>query len=108
MAGYLLIASHDPFESVEIQSFFALAQSLARHEETVTVLLVHNGVLPARAGVGARWIDERVGAGVEVLADDFSLRERGITAERLAVGVTAVSLDVAIEQLSQGRKALFH
>ena len=108
MAGYLLIASRDPFESVEIQSFFGLAQSLSRNNEAVTVLLIQNGVFPARAGEGARWIDELVRAGVEVLADEFSLRERGIPASRLAKGVTPVSLDVAIDHLAQGRKALWH
>jgi hypothetical protein len=36
------------------------------------------------------------------------LRERGITADRLATGIEAASLDVVIDQLADGRKALWH
>jgi len=45
---------------------------------------------------------------VQVLADEFSLRERGITAGRLVEGVKAAPLDVVIDQLAEGRKALWH
>jgi len=34
-------------------------------------------------------------------------RERGITRTRLAEGVTPVSLDVVVEQLAAGKKALW-
>ena len=107
MAGYLLIASRDPFESVEIRGFYELAKGLVRERGPVTLALVQNGVLPARAGVRERWIDDLVAAGVEVVADEFSLRERGIPKARLAEGVTPVSLDVVIEHLAEGRKALW-
>jgi len=43
-----------------------------------------------------------------VLADEFSLRERGIAANRLAGGVSASPLDVVVDQLAEGRKALWH
>lgn len=39
-------------------------------------------------------------AGVRVLADEFSLRERGISPRRLADGVAAASLDVVIDGLA--------
>jgi intracellular sulfur oxidation DsrE/DsrF family protein len=107
MAGYLLIASRDPFESGEIRAFYGLARSLAQASEEVTLVLVENGVLPARAGAGERWIGELRAAGVEVIADEFSLRERGIPKARLAEGVTPVSLDVVVEHLGRGRKALW-
>ena len=107
MAGYLLIASRDPFESAEIRTFYGLAQSLAQAREEVTLVLVQNGVLPARAGGGERWIEELRAAGVEVLADEFSLRERGIPEARLVEGVTPVSLDVVVGHLGSGRKALW-
>ena len=47
-------------------------------------------------------------AGVQVLADDFSLRERGIVAQRLVSGVKPSPLDVVIDQLAEGRKVLWH
>ena len=107
MSGYLLIASRDPFESQEIRSFYRLAESLAHAHEQVTLVLVQNGVLPARAGVDGGWIEELASAGVEILADEFSLRERGITRTRLAERVTPVSIDAVVEQLASGKKALW-
>lgn len=108
MSKYLLIESRDPFESQDSRAFYDLAASLARDANQVTLFLVQNGVLGARVGEHSRWYAELRQAGVEVLADDFSLRERGIQAGRLAAGVTASSLDVVVDQLGEGRKTLWH
>ena len=45
---------------------------------------------------------------VEVRADDFSLRERGISADRLQPGVTPSPLDLVIDRLAEGAKAIWH
>jgi hypothetical protein len=42
-----------------------------------------------------------------VLADEFSLRERGIASPELRTGVRAAPLDVLIELLAGGGKALW-
>ena len=106
---YLLIQSRDPFETNEVRYFYQLAVGLARSRTPVTLFLVQNGVLPpARAGARDSVLAELAAAGVEVLADEFSLRERGITLERLAAGVTAAPLDVVVDQLADGRTALWH
>jgi hypothetical protein len=47
-------------------------------------------------------------AGVEVLADAFALRERGIAADRLTTGVAAAPLDVVAERLATGWRAQWH
>ena len=108
MSKYLLIESRDPFESLDSRAFYELAAALSREANQVTLLLVQNGVLGARAGEHARWYAELRQAGVEVLADDFSLRERGIQGSRLAPDVKASSLDVVIDHLGEGRKTLWH
>ena len=108
MAKYLLIESHDPFERRDVDGFYRLARDLARTNNTVTLLLVQNGVLPARAGADDRGLRDLSAAGVEIVADEFSLKERGITPGRLASPVRAVSLDLVIDQLAEGRKALWH
>ena len=46
--------------------------------------------------------------GVTVLADDFSLRERGIPGDRLADKVQASSLEVVVDHLAEGRKVIWH
>jgi DsrE/DsrF/DsrH-like protein len=108
MAKYLLIESHDPFERRDVDGFYRLARDLARTNNTVTLLLVQNGVLLARAGADDGGLRELSAAGVEIVADEFSLKERGIAPGRLASPVRAVSLDLVIDQLAEGRKALWH
>ncbi len=108
MAKYLLIESRDPFEAADVVHHYALAGSLAQAGNAVTLFLVQNGVLPARRGRKSDDLSALAKAGVEVLADDFSLRERGISADGLAAGVKAAPLDAVVDQLAEGRKALWH
>ena len=107
MAKYLLIESRDPFETSDVSYYYELATSLARSGNAVTLFLAQNGVLPARKSAHSGPLTAAVQAGVEVLADDFSLRERAIGPSRLASGVTSASLDVVIDQLAEGRKAIW-
>jgi predicted peroxiredoxin len=107
MPKYLLIESRDPFESVAVGAAYLLATSLAQAGHTVTLFLVQNGVLPARRSGHSPALTAAARAGVEVLADDFSLRERGISTRRLCPGVRAAPLALVIDQLAQRRRALF-
>ena len=108
MASYLLIESRDVIDSNDAAFCADLAQQLAQRGEAVTVFLVQNGVLPARSGVRAGVISELAKAGIEILADDFSLRERGIPSDRLAAGVKSAPLDVVVDRLADGWKAIWH
>ena len=106
MNDYLLIESLDPFESNDVGRHWELAAGLARGGSRVTLFLVQNGVLAARAGARNDALHSVAASGVEVLADEFSLRERGIGA--LATCVKPASLDVVLDRLAEGRKALWH
>ena len=108
MAKYLLIETRDPFESGDVGFYHDLARGLAGEGNQVTLYLVQNGVLSARPGARATGLDELVRAGVEVLADDFSLRERGISAGRLQAGIKPSPLDVVIDGLAEGCKVIWH
>ena len=108
MAKYLLIESRDPFESNDVGFCCDLANRLAAAGNSVTVFLVQNGVLPARAGARSVGIAELINAGVEVLADDFSLRERGIRSDRLQPGIKTSPLDLVVDRLADGCKAIWH
>jgi sulfur relay (sulfurtransferase) complex TusBCD TusD component (DsrE family) len=109
MTKYLLIESRDPFESNDVTQYYDLAANLAKEGNAVTLFLVQNGVLPARKSPKSEPLCSKLAqAGVEVLADEFSLRERGITASQLAPGVKASPLDIVIDQLEDGRKAIWH
>lgn len=108
MGKYLLIESRDPFESNDVGYYYDLAADLRRAGNDVTLFLVQNGVLPVRPGALSDQLARTITAGVEVLADDFSLRERGIMHDQLLAGVAAAPLDVVVDQLADGRKALWH
>lgn len=108
MAKYLLIESRDPFEANDVANVYDLAEGLAKEGNEVTLFLVQNGVLPARPGARSSALASVAGTKVQVLADDFSLRERGIAADALVSGVSAAPIDVVIDQLAEGRKALWN
>jgi len=107
MAKYLLIESRDPFET-DVSTYLDLAANLKKEGNEVILFLVQNGVLPARKSGRSQMLSKLADAGVEVYADDFSLRERGITSGRLAPGVKAAPIDMVVDQLAEGRKALWH
>ena len=110
MAKYILIESRDPFTSNDVGTYFYdLAADLAKEGNEVTLFLVENGVFPARKSAKSDPLCTQLArSGVTVLADEFSLRERGITTSLLAAGVKPAPLDVVIDQLAEGRKALWH
>jgi len=108
MAQYILIESRDPFDSNDVPQFYELAGNLAKNGDTVSLFLVQNGVLPTRQGVKSTALADLAGMGVEILADEFSLSERGIGHDRLASGVKPAPLDVVVDHLADGRKAIWH
>ena len=108
MPRYVLIESRDPFDSSDTGFCVDLATKLAGAKNQVAVYLVQNGVLSARSGARTGDLARLAGAGVSVLADSFSLRERGIDANRLATGVAAASLEVVLDALADGARVIWH
>jgi intracellular sulfur oxidation DsrE/DsrF family protein len=108
MSDYLLIESRDPFDSGDTSKFCDLAASLVGNGDKVTVFLVQNGVLPARQSSMSDMLSRLADSGVEVLADEFSLSERGIGGNKLARGVRSAPIEVIVDQLAEGRKAIWH
>ena len=108
MSKYLLIESRDPYESGDVGHYFDLAQGLASGGNDVTLFLVQNGVLPARNGAQSNRLDAAVKAGIEILADDFSLRERAITTSDLRAGVKSAPLDAVVDALADGCETIWH
>lgn len=108
MSKYLLIASRDPFETGDVAHYYDVAANLVAEGNEVTLFLVQNGVLPARKSTQSAKLTELSKAGVEVLADEFSLRERGISEDRIAEGVASAPLSTIIDHMEQGSNALWH
>ncbi|MFQ5504422.1 MAG: DsrE family protein [Planctomycetota bacterium] len=107
MTKYLLIESRDPFESRGVAGDLELATNLARDGNEVTLFLVQNGVLETRRDARMDGLDSVLASGVEVLADEFSLRERGIRQNELIDGIKPSALDIVVDQLAEGRRTIW-
>jgi sulfur transfer complex TusBCD TusB component (DsrH family) len=105
MEHYLLIESRDPFESNDVPYYYELSKDLAEAGNDVTLYLVQNGVLATRASAHSG-LSSLAETGVKVLADDFSLEERGIG--KLADGIVAASIETVVDLLAAGHKTLWH
>lgn len=110
MARYVLVESRDPFESRDVNYYYTLASELAGKGEQVTLFLVQNAVLAARKGVPASPLSAVIASKVDVVADELSLRERGITKELTADGVRAEPIDHLVDLAlgESGTKILWH
>lgn len=106
MAEYMLIESRDPFESNDVGYYYELARGLVESGNQVTLFLAQNGVLSVRPSTHSAALGALARSGVTVLADDFSLQERGIA--KLAEGVAAAPIDVVVDHLAAGHKTLWH
>ena len=108
MANYLLIESRDPFEAADVPHDYDLAADLAKQEgNQVALFLVQNGVLPARKSAYSERLSQLAKDKVEVFADGFSLRERGIDSGSLTDGVQASELDLVIDRMGDGHKTIW-
>ena len=110
---YLLIESRDPFDAADVPYFFKVAKDLAEQGDDTVLYLVQNGVLCLRKGARPAaifdWLGERPKSGVKILADDFSLRERGIRKEELAPEAHVSNVDALVDLLlEEKRKAIWH
>jgi predicted peroxiredoxin len=106
MGAYTFISSRDPVDGDRL--VHELAEDLAKAGHTVTLFLVDNGAFLAREGVLEDVKSSLTQAGVEVLADDFALAERGIAQASLSAGVAAARLDVVVDHLADGRNVSWH
>ncbi len=111
MARYLLIESRDPFEFADTTYMYELAGDLCAKGNNVTLFLIQNGVFCARRNVKDNPVAALRGNApdVQVQADDFSLRERGISAGTLAEGITVSNVDELVDQLVESdTKIVWH
>jgi len=107
MTAYVLIESRDPFESRDTEFVEQTALAVKERGHAVTVFLVQNGVFAARKSTGR--LRRLAEAGVILLADDFSLRERGITPGEVATEIQATGIDRLVEAITQANtKAIWH
>ena len=102
MKKYLFIQSQDPFASADLREDAALAAQLKRNGHEAAFYLAQNAVLATRSAAQCPGLRDAINTKVEVLADDFALRERGIDAAEMVDGVSAAPISLVVERLVQG------
>jgi sulfur relay (sulfurtransferase) complex TusBCD TusD component (DsrE family) len=109
VTNYIIIETRDPFESRDTQFVEQTATALKQRGHEVTVFLVQNGVLAARRHAREAYLRRLTQAGVNLMADDFSLCERGIQTAELQPGVLPASIESLVDALLQSNtKAIWH
>src|SRR5262245_60083181 len=99
MTRYIFIESRDPFESRDTEFTEEAAIAVKDRGHDVTVFLVQNAVLAARKSV--RCLNRLSEAGVILLADDLSLRERGINPNEVNTSVRPSGIDALVDAIVQ-------
>ncbi len=105
MGQYFLIESKSPFESTEVTHDYQLASDLAKSGHEVTLFLVENGVLATRSGIIPSELANL--SQVKVLADGFSLEERGIEPSEMGSGIEVAAITSVADAMGQGQKTLW-
>jgi predicted peroxiredoxin len=109
VSNYVFIESRDPFDSPDTSFLADTAASLKKRGNNVTVFLVQNGVFATRKQARKSQLPQLLDSGVTVLADDFSLRERGIQSDECQSPVKAAGIDQLVDLIVQeNTKAVWH
>ena len=109
MINYVFIESRDPFESRDSRFIVDTATALKENDNEVTVFLVQNGVLAARRNAILSHLPQLAKAGVTLLADDFSLKERGVLPTEINPAVRESTVEALVDLLVRDNtKAIWH
>ena len=109
MSRYVLIESRNPFDSLDCRFVTETARALKERGNEVVVFLVQNGVLAVREKAAGSHLPLLSKAGVALLADSFSLRERGIRSSELGPGVQETGIEALVDLIvSEDAKTIWH
>jgi predicted peroxiredoxin len=108
MRRYLLIESRGGFEAADAPQYLALATALRSEGAKVEIMLVQNGVAPARKGARTDGLSAVVHAGIPVWADEFAMRERALRSQDLIAGVKPASIGAIVDRMADGWNVIWH
>ena len=107
MKRYLLIESRGAFEA-DAAHYLALATALRAEGAKVEIMLVQNGVMPARKSARAEGLSAAVHAGIPVWADEFAMKERAMRSQDLIAGVKAAAIGTVVDRMADGWNVIWH
>ncbi len=111
MVSYLLIESRDPFEYADTDYMYQIAEQLVDNGNDVTLFLIQNGVFVTRRSSKNNPMDTLLSrqGNIKIMAEEFSLRERGIEVQHLVDGIQIAGIDFLIDMLVDSKfKVLWH
>lgn len=109
MSRYLLIETKSPLEGGEYA--FELGRQLRDERHDVTIYLLQDAVFAARRTFqkGEALVAEAQRHDLTLLADEVSLRQRGVTGDRLAPTVRTSNMNELVDRLMErADKAIWH
>lgn len=104
--NYLCIESQSAFEAAGTGHFLSLARDLKKQGHGVEVLLIQNGVMSARNGSDG--LSDLLQSGIQVWADDFSMRERAFADTNLKRSIRPAPIGLVIDRMAAGWNVLWH
>ena len=108
MEHFFFIQSREPLTDNRATADYELINNLAAAGNQVTVMLVQNGVIPARRGSIIKSFDKLCDGKAWILADPFSLAQRQIANDELKAGIESSALDRAVKAMLAGHKVIWH
>lgn len=108
MSKYLFIQSQDPFTEGRARRQFELIRQLHEAGHDVSVLLVQNGVTPARRGARGEGLDQLLNREVAIYADAFSLEQRELDEADLKDRIGVSGLHIIIDAMLARGKVIWH
>lgn len=108
MANFLFIQSQDPFTDARTVHQYELIKTLGNQDHEVQVLLIQNGVTPARCHADSPQFKALLESNITIFADIFSLEQREIGASELKPGVSPADMDIVIDAMNRGFKVIWH
>jgi sulfur relay (sulfurtransferase) complex TusBCD TusD component (DsrE family) len=108
MSDYFIIQSQDPFTDARTEQQYALAVQLHEAGHGVQLLLVQNGVTPARKDARCPMFDRLLQEGVAVRADGLSLQQREIDSGELKQPIAVGDVALVIDALLAGHKVIWN
>jgi predicted peroxiredoxin len=107
--NYLFIETREPFESRDVKFVIETAAALKQRDNEVTIFLVQNGVLAARRKATGSELRELPKSGIRLMADEFSLHERGILIDELLPGIHISNIDSVVDIIArENTRVIWH